>query len=98
MHHSASASGRAGSVGARICRCRARRHGAGAEPGVRGHAGGEPGSAGRATVRETQAFDDAHKGFIAPLPPGVLKKADGTPIWNPDRYAFVKEGEPAPDW
>ena len=21
----------------------------------------------------------------------------GTPIWNPDRYAFIKEGEPAPD-
>ncbi|MBJ9517147.1 alkyl/aryl-sulfatase [Citrobacter portucalensis] len=42
-------------------------------------------------------FTDAHKGFIAPLPQEVIKGEQGNVIWNPQQYAFIKEGDKAPD-
>ena len=41
-------------------------------------------------------FADAHRGFVAPLPGTILKNASGTTIWNPQQYAFIKEGTEAP--
>ncbi|WP_186426781.1 alkyl/aryl-sulfatase [Cupriavidus metallidurans] len=41
-------------------------------------------------------FDDAHRGFIAPLPNALIKGPSGNPIWNPNQYAFIKEGSQAP--
>ena len=41
-------------------------------------------------------FADAHKGFIAPLPQNVIKGEKGNVIWDPAKYAFIKEGEKAP--
>lgn len=43
------------------------------------------------------SFELAHKGFIAPLPSTVIKGASGNVIWDPAKYAFIKEGEQAPD-
>ncbi len=45
---------------------------------------------------DKQAFEDAHKGFIAPLPSSVIKGKAGNLIWNPDQYNFIKEGMKAP--
>lgn len=42
-------------------------------------------------------FTNAHKGFIAPLPQEIIKGEKGNVIWNPQQYAFIKEGEKAPD-
>ncbi len=42
-------------------------------------------------------FANAHKGFIAPLPTEVIKGEQGNVIWNPQQYAFIKEGEKSPD-
>lgn len=42
-------------------------------------------------------FTDAHKGFIAPIPQDVIKGEQGNVIWNPQQYAFIKEGDKAPD-
>lgn len=42
-------------------------------------------------------FRNAHKGFIAPLPPAVIKGEKGAVIWNPQQYAFIKEGQKTPD-
>ena len=42
-------------------------------------------------------FTDAHKGFIAPLPTEIIHGAQGNVVWNPQQYAFIKEGEKAPD-
>ncbi|MNZ28473.1 Metallo-beta-lactamase superfamily protein [compost metagenome] len=42
------------------------------------------------------SFDLAHKGFIAPLPSEPIKGAAGNMIWDPAKYAFIKEGEAAP--
>jgi len=42
-------------------------------------------------------FELAHKGFIAPLPDGPITGSAGQVIWDPARYDFIKEGEPAPD-
>lgn len=42
-------------------------------------------------------FSNAHKGFIAPLPQDVIKSENGNVIWNPQQYAFIKEGQKAPD-
>mgnify|MGYP001098218815 FL=1 len=42
-------------------------------------------------------FRNAHKGFIVPLPPAVIKGEKGAVIWNPQKYAFIKEGQKAPD-
>ncbi|WP_081668123.1 alkyl/aryl-sulfatase [Metapseudomonas resinovorans] len=43
------------------------------------------------------SFELAHKGFIAPLPAEPIKGAQGNMIWDPAKYAFIKEGEAAPD-
>ena len=42
-------------------------------------------------------FDNAHKGFIAPLPSELIKGSAGNTIWNPTQYAFIKEGMKSPD-
>ncbi|WHP29537.1 alkyl sulfatase dimerization domain-containing protein [Trabulsiella odontotermitis] len=42
-------------------------------------------------------FTNAHKGFIAALPPEVINDAQGKLVWDPQKYAFIKEGEKAPD-
>ncbi|MBB1201628.1 MBL fold metallo-hydrolase [Enterobacteriaceae bacterium 89] len=42
-------------------------------------------------------FENAHKGFIAPLPQAMIKGQQGNLIWDPAKYAFIKEGEKAPD-
>lgn len=41
-------------------------------------------------------FTNAHKGFIAALPTDVIKGEQGNVIWDPQQYAFIKEGEKAP--
>ena len=42
-------------------------------------------------------FTNAHKGFIAPLPQEIIKGEQGNVIWDPQQYAFIKEGDKAPD-
>ncbi|MFO1152599.1 MAG: alkyl sulfatase dimerization domain-containing protein [Rhodospirillales bacterium] len=42
-------------------------------------------------------FESAHKGFIAPLPPEMIKGEAGNFIWNPQQYSFIAEGAAAPD-
>ncbi|KNC92900.1 alkyl/aryl-sulfatase [Trabulsiella odontotermitis] len=42
-------------------------------------------------------FTNAHKGFIAALPPDVINDAQGKLVWDPQKYAFIKEGDKAPD-
>lgn len=43
-----------------------------------------------------QSFDDAQRGFIAPLSDEVIKTQDGRPVWNPKQYEFIKLGLDAP--
>jgi alkyl sulfatase BDS1-like metallo-beta-lactamase superfamily hydrolase len=44
------------------------------------------------------SFEAAKKGFIAPLPNnGIIKNDQGEPIWDLSKFAFIKEGETAPD-
>jgi alkyl sulfatase BDS1-like metallo-beta-lactamase superfamily hydrolase len=40
-------------------------------------------------------FDNAERGFVAALKPGVIKAADGRVVWNSDAYAFLDA--PCPD-
>ena len=42
-------------------------------------------------------FTDAHNGFVAPIPQDVIKGEKGNVIWDPQQYAFIKEGDKAPD-
>ncbi|MBJ3559809.1 MBL fold metallo-hydrolase [Salmonella enterica subsp. enterica serovar Derby] len=42
-------------------------------------------------------FSNAHRGFIAPLPQELIKGKQGNIVWNPQQYAFIKEGDKAPD-
>ncbi len=42
-------------------------------------------------------FSNAHKGFIASLPQELIKGKQGNTVWNPQQYAFIKEGDKAPD-
>ncbi len=42
-------------------------------------------------------FENAHKGFLAPLPQAVVKGKAGNVIWDPNKYGFIKEGDSAPD-
>jgi alkyl sulfatase BDS1-like metallo-beta-lactamase superfamily hydrolase len=36
-------------------------------------------------------FDAANRGFIAALPPEVIKGSEGNVIWDPQKYNFIKE-------
>src|SRR5262245_59931953 len=48
--------------------------------------------------KDTQDFEDAKKGLIAPLPDkGVLKNDKGVPIWDISQYSFIKLDMKAPD-
>jgi alkyl sulfatase BDS1-like metallo-beta-lactamase superfamily hydrolase len=43
-------------------------------------------------------FEDAKRGFLAPLPDGgVIKNEQGRPVWDMTRFSFMKEGTAAPD-
>ncbi|AEC20391.1 putative alkyl sulfatase [Pusillimonas sp. T7-7] len=43
------------------------------------------------------SFELAHKGFIAPLPDGLIKGPTDNLVWDPGKYGFIKEGAAAPD-
>jgi linear primary-alkylsulfatase len=43
-------------------------------------------------------FEDATRGFMAPLPGnGVIKADDGRVVWDMTRFDFIEDGSPAPD-
>jgi alkyl sulfatase BDS1-like metallo-beta-lactamase superfamily hydrolase len=43
-------------------------------------------------------FEEASKGFVAPLPGGgVIKNTKGEPVWDMTRFAFIEGDEKAPD-
>ncbi len=43
-------------------------------------------------------FEEAARGLIAPLPDGgVIRAADGRPVWDLSRFSFIEQGAPAPD-
>ncbi|MET0830162.1 MAG: alkyl sulfatase dimerization domain-containing protein [Microbacterium sp.] len=44
---------------------------------------------------DTQDFEDADRGFIAALEPGVIHAADGRVVWDNDSYAFLRGDAPA---
>jgi alkyl sulfatase BDS1-like metallo-beta-lactamase superfamily hydrolase len=44
---------------------------------------------------DTTDFDNAARGFIAALTPGVIKAVDGRVVWDSDSYAFLEA--PCPD-
>lgn len=44
-----------------------------------------------------QDFEDAKKGFIAPLSQDMVKGKQGNPVWNPKQFDFIEEGKPALD-
>ncbi len=47
---------------------------------------------------DRNSFDDATKGFIAPLPnQGVVKNAEGDIVWNLPEFDFLAGDAPAPD-
>jgi alkyl sulfatase BDS1-like metallo-beta-lactamase superfamily hydrolase len=52
---------------------------------------------GQLPFADKTSFELAHKGFIAPLPEAVIKGKAGNPIWDPKKYAFIKEGAATPD-
>lgn len=45
---------------------------------------------------DRQSFEDAKRGFIAPLPKGILKSADGATIWDPSTLDFITIDSDAP--
>ncbi|WP_306324672.1 alkyl/aryl-sulfatase [Streptomyces venezuelae] len=40
---------------------------------------------------DTADFDDADRGFIGALVPGVVKAADGRVVWDNDAYGFLRD-------
>jgi alkyl sulfatase BDS1-like metallo-beta-lactamase superfamily hydrolase len=45
---------------------------------------------------DKQDFEDAQRGFIAEVPGGILRNAEGETVWDLNAFAFLKE-ETAPD-
>ncbi len=52
---------------------------------------GVPHQRGRVAARfdDTRDFDDADRGFVAALSPGVVAADDGRVVWDNDAYAFL---------
>ena len=47
---------------------------------------------------DKQDFEDARRGFIAPLPDsGVIRNKEGKPVWDLSGFSFIKEGAAAPE-
>jgi alkyl sulfatase BDS1-like metallo-beta-lactamase superfamily hydrolase len=47
---------------------------------------------------DTRDFDEAARGFVAPLPDdGVIRAEDGRAVWDLSRFAFVEQGSEAPE-
>lgn len=46
-------------------------------------------------LADRRDFEEAKRGFIAPLPPGVLKDASGKTVWDADRFNFMQGAAPA---
>lgn len=47
---------------------------------------------------DKESFNNASKGFIAPLPDnGVIKNANGNIIWDLSNFSFIKKDSPSPD-
>ncbi len=46
---------------------------------------------------DRQSFDDARRGFIAPLSSDVLRTKTNGVVWDPEKYAFIGEKAKAPD-
>ena len=47
---------------------------------------------------DKQDFEDAQRGFIAPLPDqGVIRNQEGQPVWDLSGFSFIKEGAAAPE-
>ncbi|MEV5649471.1 alkyl sulfatase dimerization domain-containing protein [Nocardia sp. NPDC052254] len=44
---------------------------------------------------DDQDFDDARRGFVAALEPGVVKNSAGDVVWDSDGYAFLDDDCPA---
>lgn len=42
-------------------------------------------------------FQNARRGFVAPLPPDMIEGQGGNLIWNPQQYGFIKPDAAAPD-
>ena len=47
------------------------------------------------TMNDKQDFEDATRGLMAQLQDPIVKAADGRPVWNTQRYEFVKGDPPA---
>lgn len=45
-------------------------------------------------MADQRSFDDARRGFIADIPPGVIKRANGGPVWNLAAYGFLADKSP----
>lgn len=46
---------------------------------------------------DRRSFENANRGFIAPLPEDAITGPDGAPIWDPKKFAFLEKDAPAPD-
>lgn len=53
--------------------------------------------AGQLPFKDTSSFEDAKRGFIAPLSEEIIKTQDGRVVWNPGQYEFIGPDAPAPD-
>jgi alkyl sulfatase BDS1-like metallo-beta-lactamase superfamily hydrolase len=52
----------------------------------------------RLPFADRRDFEEANRGFIAPLPnDGVIKADDGHVVWDLSLFNFIKQDQPAPD-
>ena len=45
-------------------------------------------------LADEQSFEDARRGFIADIPPGVIQRSNGAPVWSLAAYGFLVEESP----
>lgn len=52
---------------------------------------GEAKSPTKPSLDNRRDYEDAERGFIAALKPGVIKDAEGRVVWNVDEYSFLEK-------
>jgi alkyl sulfatase BDS1-like metallo-beta-lactamase superfamily hydrolase len=52
-------------------------------------------SSAKPSLNDRRDYDDAERGFIAALKPGVIKNADGKVVWDVEEYSFLEQKCPS---
>lgn len=55
------------------------------------------GDSKRLPFNDERDFEEVRRGFIATMPTGIIRDANGRPVWDMEQYSFISRDAKAPD-